>query len=72
MDLIFSIAKREVTFERDRVDQLLVEHVIARHVRNDDAQHVVDVSRHPVEFHHLWHGADRRGETLQPGFGVIE
>jgi len=32
------------------VDQLLVEHIVALHVEDDDAQHVVDVAGHPVEF----------------------
>ncbi|MFK4726178.1 hypothetical protein ABIE89_007278 [Bradyrhizobium niftali] len=32
------------------MDQLLVEHIVALHVGDDDAQHVVDVAGHPVEF----------------------
>ena len=35
------------------------------------AQHVVNVARHAVEFHHLRHGADGVGKLPKPGFRVV-
>ena len=37
----------------------------------DDAQHVVDVARHPVELHHLRHAADHLGEAAEPLLRVV-
>ena len=56
VDFTRSMAKRELTFfSGNRRDQTLVEGVVGRHVGHDDAQHVVDVAGHPVEFEHLRH-----------------
>ncbi len=43
-DLIFSIAKREVTFFSASEPIAPVKDIVAPHVGDDDAQHVVDVS----------------------------
>ena len=70
LDLFHRKARGDV-LERHRADQLLVKHVVALHVRNHDTQHVVDVARHPVEFHHLGHRADGFGEGAEPAFRMI-
>src|SRR5262245_38878461 len=54
LDLLHREARSDV-LERHRADQALVERVVALNVGHHDAQHVVDVARHPVEFHHLRH-----------------
>src|ERR1700733_13729385 len=70
LDLLHREARGDV-LQRHGADQLLVEHVVALHVRDHDAQHVVDVAGHSVKLNHLRHRADGIGEFAQPGLGMI-
>src|SRR4030088_2405924 len=65
LDLLHGEAGGDV-LQRHRGDQPFVEGVIARDVGNDDAQHVVDIAGHAVEFQDLRHGADQFREAGQP------
>src|SRR5215211_402768 len=48
----------------DKGDQPFVESVVTRDVGNHDAQHVVDLARHPVDLQHLRHVGDAARELL--------
>jgi len=70
LDLLHREARGDV-LQRHRCDQLLVKHVVAWHVGDDHAQHVIDVARHPIKLHHLGHRADGVGEFSKPGLGMV-
>ena len=70
--LIRSIAKLELTSARfDPLNQSLVHCVISGNVGHDDAQQVVDVAAHTVDFCHLGHIFHHPGKFIEPSLIVM-
>src|SRR5262245_31336958 len=65
LDLFHGEARRDILEWHGR-DQSLVERVIAGDVGHHNAQHVIDVAGHAVEFHHLGQRGYDVGEAFEP------